>query len=1205
MKLKKLILSGFKSFVDRTEFEFDEGVTCIVGPNGCGKSNLVDAFKWVLGEQSAKSLRGAEMMDVLFNGCATRRPAGHAEITLIFDNSEGVLQYDGALAEGNNGLVSVGRRLYRNGQSEYLINKTPVRLRDVREMFMDTGVGVDAYSLIEQGRVEVFLQSSQEDRRAIFDEAAGISKYKARKKEALRKLERVEQNLLRITDILAEVEKRLRSIKHQAGKARSYQAHSERLKGLRSLHFLAQYHALTQQRSQLQRRLDAATDALAAVNAQRDQLEAARSASEVEAVDQERAARDLQGEIAAVSGQITAREERVEMLAARITELGDQILTISRRCEELEAKIEVLQAELGAREGEMAQIETQTADMARQCETVRAEHASAQQEITCLQDRLEDEKTGTIDLLRRTAQLHNEIHSHELRRDSLHGQQERLNGRADEIDQVLRGTLTERAELETKLTDVREVLEATEQRLAETREARKALDDGEHRLQEELSAARERRSAALSRTEALREMQTRREGVAEGVRRLLDAQRQDRLPAIRGMLGDCIRTDTAHARIVEAALAGADQSLLIERFDDLSAAAVALDEALADGGAAEILCLDRLPPLRADFDASQCAQILGRVIDWVQFDPWLGPAMWRLLGRTFLVRSLGDAVVAAESAPAGARFVTAAGDVLEPDGRVRLGAANRAAGVISRRSELAELAAALGELDEKIAEYQGRHQSMRDEIRHLDDVQQKLRTAVYEANTERVEAESRLGQIHAQIESLEREKPLVTEDLKHVSQEIEFAVRSGHEAREKAADLERIQAERQAEIERLSGQIAATRVRRDRLGSRLTELKVALAQVGERKLALREAASGLQRQQEQMGRDLAAGRSEIEGHRARRGDAESAAAAAREEIERLYGRLEARKQEAAEVEESRRGLLQKIEEIRKLLGEKRHAEQQAQTELNGVRVELSETDVRIENLISRAAEEMGMDLHSLYPSYEHDDERDWDAVENEIHDLREKIERLGNVNLDAISEQDELEQRGKFLKEQLDDVDSSKNRLNELIRRINRESREKFTRTFEQIRSHFQELFRKLFGGGRADVFLLDPEDVLESGIEVVARPPGKDLRSISLLSGGEKTMTAIALLFSIFRTRPSPVCLLDEVDAALDEANNERFNRLVAEFVDTSQFLIITHAKRTMSMANVLYGVTMQEPGVSQRISVRFEDAAETLDEQLAPAAS
>ena len=1204
MKLNKLILSGFKSFADRTEFAFDDGISCIVGPNGCGKSNIVDAFKWVLGAQSAKSLRGSEMMDVIFNGCATRSPAAGAEVTLVFDNAAGVLQVQGAAfdsggAEG--GQVSVTRRLFRDGQSDYLINKVPVRLRDVREMFMDTGVGVDAYSLIEQGRVEVFLQASQEERRAIFDEAAGISKYKARKKEALRKLDRVEQNLLRVTDIFGEVEKRLRSIKHQAGKARSYQTYSERLKELRSLFFLAQYHAFQKQRSEVERKLDAATDALAAVTTLLGQLEASRSATEVEAVAQEQAAREVQGQIATLGGQITSREQRADMLAARVGELGDQIVAAAGRAEELEAKIEEIRALLAAREKELADVEQQAQGLAQQCDAARDEHQAGRQAITHLQDQLEDEKAGTIDLLRRTAQLHNEIHSHKVRQDTLHGTSQRLRGRCDQIEESLRTMLAERAELQVRRDDIQSVLDDTEEKLDQTRRRRDELGDSERRSQEELSAARERRSGLLARTETLREMQKRREGVTAGVRRVLEARAQGRLQAVRGMLGDFVRTDTRHAPLVEAALAGADQDLIVERLADLTAEP--LTEALGDAGSVSVLCLDRLGPLREDFDPAPCPQILGRMIDRVRFDPWLAPLMWRLLGRTFLVRALPDARAAAEAAPDGARFVTEAGEVLEADGRVRIGAANRAAGVIARRSELAELQETLAQVERTIADRRQQCRSVHEEILHADGLQQKLRTAIYEANTERVEADGRLERAAEQIETLQREQPVVAEELRVLAAEIDQAVRAEHEGRERAAELERINAERQDQIDRLTEQISAARGRQEELSARVTELKVSLAQAEEKKVSGREAIAATGRQREQMQRDLESARAEVDLSRGRREDAQAGIRTAREEIDRLYAEQQQRDREARDVEESRKGLQQKLSEIRAQLAARRKAQEEATAEQNRRRVEQNEIDVRIEGLISRGSDEMGMDLHELYASYEHDEQRDWDALETEINELRAKIERLGNVNLDAIAEQEELEQRREFLQGQLKDVEASRKQLDELIRRINRESREKFIQTFEAVRAGFQELFRKLFGGGKADVFLLDPEDVLESGIEVVARPPGKELRSISLLSGGEKTMTALALLFSIFRSRPSPLCLLDEVDAALDEANNERFNALVGEFVADSQFLVITHAKRTMSMGNVLYGVTMQEPGVSKRISVRFEDAGEKLDQQLEPA--
>lgn len=1190
MRLRKLILAGFKSFVDRTELEFDDGISCIVGPNGCGKSNVVDAIKWVLGEQSAKTLRGSEMRDVIFNGSSTRRPASCAEVSLVFDCVSRTLSVNGEpIADGD---VSVTRRLFRDGLSEYLINKAPARLRDIREMFMDTGVGADAYSVIEQGRVESFLQASQEDRRAIFDEAAGISKYKARKKEALRRLEKVQENLLRLNDVLAEVDKRLRSIKVQAGKARNYQAYAERLKELRGLYFLAQYHTLSVRRAELQKGLDASNDRLAAAAAAIDHLEAARSGGEVEAVDLERAGRAVQSQIASVSSQILAHQQRAEMLTARAKELGEQIAATAARCEELEAKIESCDRDLAARHRELEAIQAQTGELSARYDALAAEHAAGEGALAKLQAELEDEKAGTIDLFRRTAQLHNDVHTCQTRRESLHGERQRLATRSDEIVSALETALTERAAVQGRLADVNAVLAESRAKLAQNADDARRLADSEGKLQTQLQAAREQRSAVVSRMGALQEMLDRLEGVGEGVRRILQAHREGKLPALCGMLGDFLTADVAHAALVEAALAGADQCVLVRSYAELQGSAREIQAILSDSGVAEVLCLDRLESPEGNFDIATCPAIRGRVIDWVTFDALAAPAVRRLLGNTFAVDSLADAAEAAKLAPPGSRFVTSAGQVVEADGRVRLGSANRAAGVISRRSELADLAAQAEALQTRIEELTDQCQSAHGQLEHLEQLSHQLRTANYEATTERVELESRLRRLDEQIHHLEQEKPLVASDIAALASDIETAVAAELEAKEKAAQLEQLNAQRQAQVQRLEAQIATAHRRQADLAGKITDAKVALAGAQSRSGALREACSALARGREQTRADLSAARADIELHTQRRTEAQAAARAAASEVDRLYEQQQTLSAEARETEESRRLLRERLEEIRTKLTDCRREHEQAAEAVNTCRVELGEADVRIENLITRAAEEMSFNLLEAYRGYRHDEQRDWDAVAAEIQLLRERVERLGSVNLDAITEQEELEKRREFLAGQLADVTRSQEQIQELIRRLNRESREMFLASFQAVRSHFQELFRKLFGGGRADLLLLDDQDVLESPIEIVARPPGKELRTLSLLSGGEKTMTALALLFSIFRTRPSPFCLLDEVDAALDEANIDRFDRLLHEFVSASQFVIISHAKRTISAANVLYGITMAEPGVSERISVRFQAA-------------
>ena len=1205
MRLKSLTLVGFKSFADKTTFEFHEGVTCVVGPNGCGKSNVVDAFKWVLGEQSAKSLRGGAMLDVIFNGTSQRRSGGYAEVSVTFTDAAGVLGVSDDAAEGADAgkadrTVTISRRLYRSGESEYRVDKQLARLKDIREMFMDTGVGADAYSLIEQGKVESFLQANAADRRALFDEAAGISRYKARKREALRRLDRVEQNLLRLTDILGEVQKRLRSIKYQAGKARNYHTYSERLGELRSLFSLAEYHRLTGRRRECQHKTDALTDALARLTARGDRLEASRSATEAEIADLEAKARTLDGRIAEVNAQLMACRQREQMLTARVSELADGIATDSARREQLEAKIESYERQVAEHRQELAALTARLDELSGREAELRGQTAAAAEQLSHLRANLEDEKDGTVDLLRRTAQLHNEINTHGLRRDNLHTQRQRLSGRAEEITRALEGLFARRSGEQGKLEDIQAVLADSQTRLDRTHARQQGLQGEEERVDAAVSRARQDHSALRSRQSVLKEMQQRYEGLGEGVRRALTAVKSGDLPFVAGVLGDCLETDLAHAEVIEAALGGAEQWLLADHLEEVIASAPKLRDLLAGGGGVELVCLDRVG--RAAPAPAIPAGAIANASEWVRYDPSLAGVVEMLLGRTLVVESLSRARTIAEGDPHTWRFVTLVGEVVEPDGRVRVGAGAGTAGIISRRSELAELASKLVQSQSAIDALAARRQEIRGEREHLGEVAKALRTAVYEANTERVEHESVLERLGEQIAELEKEAPLVAEEVRQLAGEIDAAVRAAHDANAKAEQLDEMRRQRESEIARLTEAIAEASERCQWLASEQTTAQVRLAEARQKRDGLSGTVAHVEATCQSAREELAELGEQIEQARRRRDEAEQGAAEAGRSQKELSEQKTALVAEGEELSESRRSLALRLDEVRKGLAAQRREHDGLSSQVGEHRVQLGEVEVRIETLIARTSEELGMDLPALYGDYEHDDERDWDAVKNEIADLRAKIDRLGNVNLDAISEQEDLQHREEFLTGQIEDVRASQRQLAELIKKINAESQRRFEESFQAVRSHFNELFRKLFGGGKADIVLIDPEDVLESGIEIVARPPGKELRSMSLLSGGEKTMTALALMFSFFKARPSPFCLLDEVDAALDEANTQRFVKLLREFLDSSQFVVISHAKRTIAMADQIYGVTMQTPGVSTRIAVRFEEATEMAEDPAQP---
>ena len=1200
MKLRKLILAGFKSFADRTEFEFHDGVSCVVGPNGCGKSNVVDAIKWVLGEQSAKSLRGSEMLDVIFNGSVARKAAGVASVTLEFDNSEGKLKPIGTETEQYKS-ISITRRLYRSGQSEYQINQKPARLRDIKDMFLDTGLGGSAYSIIEQGRISQFLQATQDERRAFFDEAAGISRYKARRKEALRKLDRVEQNVFRLTDILAEVEKQLRSIKYQAGKARNYQSYSAELKELKSLYFLSKYHLYTNDRKQLETALSAGTEHLATIQSRITQIQESQRASEIEAGELETTCRDFATKVATLNEQIQSLKHRIEMQTQRLEELDLQLQNNTLMIEDFQQKLEACIEDLESKEAELQKVLTEVEELEIQCDTLRDQHAEEELALSNQQNQLEDEKNQIVELVRTVTQKHNDAHAAGVKRISLHDERLRLENRllesANQIDQLeeqKQQIVSRKAEFELAVENSQAQQEELQLQLS-------TVADDERNLNSTLTQTRQKRSSLEGRMHTLHEMQKRMEGVAKGPKRILEAVAKNQLTSIEGLLGGYIETDVENSVIVEAALAGADQYLVAKNSDAVQQEAQTIKEVLGKGGNAEIICINqtgKINQLTAPANTVGCAR------DLVRSDSSIAGALDSLLGNTYIVEDLATAYQIKSTADSNIRLVTKSGEVLEPDGRIRIGAGNKTSGFITRKSELAELEKQATELDKQIDELDQQCLDTREMREHLDQMLQAIRTEIYQNNYEKNECDKQIRQLDNQINHKQNELPRFNNTLSNLRNQIEDVITYETQSRKAANDAEQQKGQRDSMIGQLEQQLIEAREKLAVIANQRNEMRVVIAAAQQRKISLTDTVASLQRRQEETRSQLASAKENIELDGQRRADSQEEIARCQEQIIDLTEQLETNRIEFAEAEESRQSLNSRLTEVRQTLAEKRDEADRANQQVGDLRVKLSQIDAHLGDLVNRASDEMQMNLAELYPDYEHDSERDWNQVEQDMNSLRGKIGRLGNVNLDAIEEQQELEQRQKYLEEQLADVTDAKKELEALIEKINQESQERFTETFGLVRENFQNLFRKLFGGGKADIFLEDPEDVLESGIEIVARPPGKELRSISLLSGGEKTMAALAMIFAFFQAKPSPFCLLDEVDAALDEANTERYNTLVSEFIGHTQFIMISHAKRTMSMADVLYGVTMQERGVSKRISVRFEQA-DQIDEVLEPVAS
>lgn len=1221
MRLAKLTLAGFKSFADRTEIRFDAPIVGIVGPNGCGKSNVVDAIKWVLGEQSAKSLRGGAMLDVIFNGSSTRKPSGMATVTLTFDNPK---RDDGTRALGLEAeQVGVTRTLFRDGTSEYHINGQRARLRDIRELFLDTGVGLDAYSVIEQGKVDRMLQANAAERREIFEEAAGIARFKARKKEALRKLERTEGNLTIVRQRLEDTERRLRSVKMQAARARSFQEHKTRLAELQLKHALAEWHKLSTQLEALREQLE---------QAEADRAVAARSLAETETgisdVEMERdnvAARQKQLDKAkheAENKQAQARQ-REGYATASLADAKRMIERDANRLEEIKARRTQLGTELETARSEASRLATERSGVSDRLTAAQDEHRQLQQALNEQRRQLEDEKAGIVSLMRRTAQLGNEINSIDAFEQRLVATREKLEQRGSHIAEQMEGLLTARNDATAKKAEAESLVAAETTKLEEQRALAAQFDTQQRELSNTLAKAKEKRSGLNSRRQTLQEMADKQEGVADPVKAVLARKdgAESTFHFVKGLLAELIEADVEHAPLVEAALGEYQQSLIVDRLTHVCSnnGGKTAIESLA--GRVAFVALDQ-PPLPTNA-CGLAPESLGlrRVIDLVRYPEWLGPVAWRLLGQTLVVRDLESAVLLRATLPAGFRFITNTGELLESDGRVFAGPAKKGIGLISRRSELAALRAEIADLDDAIAADGTKLAELSSSAAHVEKVCDALRKAIADANSIRIGVSSKLDSLASQIKQLEKEQPVIAAETEEIHRKLKDAdgKRSGHKTEKDK--LESDAAERNARVAAIDAAIKEATTKSDTARDAVSNLRVESSRIAEQESATQRqvrqhevALADVERQHKVLEDQLTGYRGRIDGFEKTLAEAKTQGEEATRELQELVASCDAvaKQLEKADAE---------LKARKAAIAEKRRALETADGALHKLQMSHREIEVKLDAVRQRGHEQLELDIVERYAAARGlaettattDDVEapakpqaadpfviDWPAVEAEIAELRTKITRLGNVNLDAINEEQELDQKHIDLGNQVKDVEQARDQLTALIEQINNDSRTRFEQTFNTIREHFagnDGLFRKLFGGGKADLFLQPDEnghiDVLESGIEIMAKPPGKEPRAISQLSGGEKTMTAIAMLMAIFKTRPSPYAILDEVDAALDEANVERFTGILQGFLDKSHFIVITHHKRTMQVCDVLYGITMQERGVSKRVSVRFDQVA------------
>jgi len=1179
MYLKRVEFLGFKSFAERTVMNFEPGMTAVVGPNGCGKSNIADAVRWVLGEQSAKALRGGKMLDVIFNGADGVKPTNFAEVSLTLADCESALGL-----EYNE--VTLTRRLFRDGESQYHLNKQACRLKDIQRLFMDTGVGRNSYSILEQGKIDQILSSRPEDRRVVFEEASGITKYKTDRNEALRKLEHTEQNLQRLDDVIREVRRRMISLQRQAGKARRYQEIQQQLRGQ---DLWLSRHRLEEMREaigglevkifELEKELN---QGRGKVESEEQKVTEARET--LERADKEIA--DLMEAAVAIRNELNQAKQAVKVNRERIEEMKAYASRDSRDAEEARARVE--QHRQGLQEM-AAQLEEATArrdqtesGLKEHQEAVRSQEVQSQE----LRRALQDQRGKSLALENKQNQLQGQIRDFDQRERGRLVQQERLREESKDLEVSTVAREERVKEVETLLRSIGVREQGAKEKLRRFNEQQQNQGEALKQRRAELNEQNQAVAGLTAKLDVLRAQEAEKQDFPAGARALLSKDPiagLDRAVLV-GALAKQFRAEKKAQKALESVLRSWIDAVVVTDMSCLPDVMEALTGAKA--GAARVLAVKGVAP--AAQEEGPGVPLLGKV----KCVESLAPLADRLLANVFLVEDLR----AAGLPPAGQTFVNAQGHLLRGDGVLECYAADQDLGnPMALQARISETEAALAEhktaadaLRKLIETAQGEEsrvlealKAAREEVQTIQREHAGREAELQNLRRELAQSVDRLGKVRNQLKLLDETHGASDQERLTLVQSLESA-RSEHETL-RAGIEEASKAFDEAEAKRNQAQQTATE-QRIRFAEHRQKVELLQRQQQNLRDRIREFEATIQERSEgintyeqrvlKLDGDLRAAQAKIEPLEAQLLERNQGIEAARE-------RRTERQNAVHQMEQGLRGLRQQIEERQGLHGR--------------LDVDLAQRRVRMENLLQRVVETYHVTLpeiqNSEEPARENGETPSWDALERSVEGMKQKLEEMGPVNMVAIEEFQEQEDRHQFLEAQQEDLTKSRQELLETIQKLNQTSTEMFNETFRRVNENFQGMFKQLFGGGEAYLELVDHGDVLEAGIDIIAKPPGKKPQVISLLSGGERTMTAVALLFALYMVKPSPFCILDELDAALDDANIGRFVGVVQAFLKESQFIVITHNQKTIAAADVLYGVTQQRKGISKVVSVKLSD--------------
>jgi chromosome segregation protein len=1189
MRLKQLEIVGFKSFAQRTVLDFPPGIIAIVGPNGCGKSNVVDSIRWVLGEQSPKHLRGDSMEDVVFKGNERVPPTGMAQVSLTFDNDPKECQ----LSELDIDIstvpahfrelteITITRRYFRSGESEYFINKTPCRLKDITELFLGTGIGSKAYAIIEQGRVEQLINAKPEDRRLFIEEAAGTTLYRSRKLQAERKMERTRENLLRVNDVLRELERQIQYLHRMAKKAEQYRALQEEIRQLDLALCGAQWRQLTAAVAELETEIGGLrererqmVEELTRVEHERTEKMAAQSAAEEGLARQRETAAVLESEcnslrqrIELLSQEVSERERRSGRLQAERAALGGQHDEINEAIRATEAERTECAQLLLFDEGELTEKE--------------ADVAAARADVLAATECVETTKGAVVGLVTREAGCRNAFAAQTRRRDEAQRRLEKLAAEQVEASQRLAEVEAAAGMRRADIATLRERLRTAEGEQEQRAERIRAIAEERRGWDREANEAHNLFVQLQSRLDSLQEIQRNYEGYQRGVRSiLLDEQHGD---GVLGVVADVIDVPQQFERAVAAALGDRLQYVIVRQEDDGLGAVDTLRD--TDSGRGSFIPLSPRKVLMNGNGAASLNGITRRLLEVVQVNDAYRNVAESLLGEVVLVPDLRAGLALWRKNGVHVTMVTPDGDVIDATGVITGGSERPLEEeMVSRRRLASELTGEIASIEQRVGRARDELQRLQAEMEAREAALKALDRDMHALTLDLVAAEK-------DLERLEGERPRWLDRLEIARFE---STTAAAEETESIGTLQRIETElvtvtqERAAIEdalRVSQEGAtAAAARVDALNAEVTGIKVRVAERRQRHEAANSAVARIKAQLAEMASRAAAVAAELgETERERAG----LHAAADEAQAQRVAREAQRQAVEVEIVNARGGLeiaSAAVVAHDRLMHELRDQLDAVRSQCGQCEITLAEKRLRATHLAESMQEKYATDLAEHVPA-------ELTEVEAEslvrLEMLRQKVARIGEVSVGAIDELKELEERAQFLRTQKDDLERSLADIEKTIQRLNRASRTKFAETFAAVNEKFQAVLPQLFRGGRAHLVLTDEHNLLDTGVEIVVRPPGKRLESITLLSGGEKALVAVSLIFSLFLINPTPFCFLDEVDAPLDDANIGRFTNLVKDMSQHSQFVVITHNKRTMQAADVLYGVTMEEPGISKVISV------------------